>query len=104
MLFNLKLFLMLSAILMAVSSYRIEDRVKSDLQALARDVEEMEAVKDEKAFPEKREAHECKYSGASCNNVYSYGCQDIKKRCVSGKCSNFVSSAVLFCFIIRQAL
>jgi len=78
---------MLFAVLTAVNSYRIEDRLKSDLQALAQDVEEMEAAKDEETFPEKRKANNCKYPGAPCSNDdYSYGCRDIKTRCNSKGC------------------
>ncbi|XP_066915303.1 uncharacterized protein [Clytia hemisphaerica] len=69
-----KLFL-LSAVLIAVNSYRIEERLKSDLENLVQDVAEMEALKDE--FVDKRAlVAECKYSGFPCHNVYSYGCRE----------------------------
>lgn len=70
-----KLIFILSAVLIAVNSYRIEDRLKSDLISLEQDVAEMEAAKDE--FVERRALAECKYPGFPCHNVYSYGCREV---------------------------
>ena len=93
---------LVAAILVAVHSYRIEDKLKADFNELQQDVEEMMAVKKEDNMLEKRTAHGCKYPGEACyNEVYSYGCRDIKKRCeLYGACKVEVCITPTFHFII----
>ena len=67
-------------LIVAVNAYRIEDRLKSDLRALAQDVEELEAKRDnEEFFKERREADKrCQFSGDACaQKGMSYGCHAV---------------------------
>ena len=66
-------------LIVAVNAYRIEDRLKSDLQALAQDVEEMEARRDnDEFFKERRGTGGCKYPGDTCGpKGMSYGCHAV---------------------------
>ena len=66
-------------LIVAVNAYRNEDRLKSDLQALAQDVEEMEARRDnDEFFKERRGTGGCKYPGDACGpKGMSYGCHAV---------------------------
>ena len=56
-----KILAVLVILIVAVNAYRNENRLKSDLQALAQDVEEMEARRDnDEFFKERRGTGECK--------------------------------------------
>ena len=74
-----KILAVLVILIVAVNAYRNENRLKSDLQALAQDVEEMEARRDnDEFFKERRGTGECKYPGDACGpEEMSYGCHAV---------------------------
>ena len=74
-----KILAVLVILIVAVNAYRIEDRLKSDLQALAQDVEEMEARRDnDEFFKERRGTKGCKYPGDTCGpKGMSHGCHAV---------------------------
>ena len=80
--------ILLATVLAVAYSYRLHDDYYESRFDGRRD--NLDTFRQD-MYEEKRATDECKYPGALCNNVYSYGCHKYVKKCDGKGCITEVS-------------